>query len=36
MEFMAQGGTEFACMSTTASQEVAAKFAISKCPLIFK
>ena len=36
MELMKQGGTEFACMSTTASQKVAVNFATSKCPLIFK
>lgn len=36
MEFLKKGGTEFACMSTTASEDVASKFAQSKCPLIFK
>jgi hypothetical protein len=36
MEFMQKGGTEFACMSTSASQEIAVTFAASACPLIFK
>ena len=36
MEFMAQGGTEFACLSTSASPEIARKFADSECPLVFK
>ena len=36
MEFLSHGGTEFACMSTTACRETALKFATSKCPLIFK
>ena len=36
MEFMQKGGTEFACMSTSASQAIAVKFAASACPLIFK
>ena len=35
-EFMQKGGTEFACMSTSASQAIAVKFAASACPLIFK
>jgi hypothetical protein len=36
-EFMLQGGTDFACVSTTASQEVAVKqFAASALPLVFK
>ena len=34
--YVSAGGTEFACMSTTASKEVAISFAKSKCPLIFK
>jgi hypothetical protein len=36
MEFMSKGGTEFACVSTSASQAVAAQFAMSALPLIFK
>jgi hypothetical protein len=36
MQFMAQGGTEFACLSTSASPEIACKFADSECPLVFK
>ena len=36
MEFMQKGGTEFACMSTSASQDVAVNFALSALPLIFK
>jgi hypothetical protein len=35
-QFVAQGGTEYACMSTSASKDVACNFAISKCPLVFK
>lgn len=35
-DFLASGGTEFACMSTSSSETIAAKFALSKCPLIFK
>ena len=35
-QFVAQGGTEYACMSTSASQGVACDFAISDCPLVFK
>jgi len=35
-EFMQQGGTEFACLSTTSSPNVARLFAESGCPLIFK
>ena len=33
---MKKGGTDIACMSTTASKEVALKYAASKCPLVFK
>jgi len=36
LEFMEKGGTEFACMSTSASVDIAITFAASKCPLIFK
>ena len=36
LDFLQHGGTEFACMSTTASLQVAVGFAASKCPLIFK
>jgi hypothetical protein len=36
MEFLDKGGTEFACLSTSASQEVAVNFAASTLPLIFK
>jgi protein-L-isoaspartate O-methyltransferase len=36
MEFLTNGGTEFACMSTSKSDKVAESFAKSKCPLIFK
>lgn len=35
-EFMLHGGAEMACMSTTASRQVAELFADSKCPLLFK
>ena len=35
-EFLQQGGTEFGCLSTTASKDVAANFAASEVPLIFK
>jgi hypothetical protein len=35
-EFFAHGGTEYACMSTSASKDVACNFALSKCPLVFK
>lgn len=35
-DFMKQGGTEFACMSTSASQDIAVEFATSQHPLIFK
>lgn len=35
-EFRRSGGTEFACMSTSASQEVAVDFAESKAPMILK
>ena len=35
-DFFARGGTEFACMSTSASQAVACDFAASRFPLIFK
>ena len=33
---MQKGGTEFACLSTSASPEIARKFADSECPLVFK
>ena len=36
MEFMQKGGTEFACISTSAKQEIAVNFAMSALPLIFK
>ena len=36
MEFLQKGGTEFACLSTSASQEIAVNFAVSALPLIFK
>ena len=36
MEFMQKGGTEFACISTSAKQEIAVNFAVSALPLIFK
>ena len=36
MEFLQQGGTEFACLSTSASKDVAVNFAVSELPLIFK
>ena len=36
MEFLQQGGTEFACLSTTASKDIAINFAVSALPLIFK
>lgn len=36
MDFIRKGGTEFACMSTSASEDVALTFARSECPLIFK
>ena len=36
MEFLDKGGTEFACLSTSASQEIAVNFATSQLPLIFK
>merc|ERR1712176_1427671 len=36
-QFLAQGGTDFACVSTTAAQEVAVlNFALSALPLVFK
>merc|ERR1711920_551968 len=35
-KFFQMGGTEMACMSTTMSQDVAANFAASSCPLILK
>jgi hypothetical protein len=35
-EFCEQGGTEFACLSTTASKEVAVAFASSAMPLLLK
>lgn len=34
--FFASGGTEFACMSTSLSQEVAIDFALSSSPMILK
>ena len=36
MQFMATGGTEFACLSTSANQAVAVNFAVSNLPLVFK
>ena len=36
MEFMQKGGTEFACISTSAKQEIAVNFAVSALPLVFK
>lgn len=36
MEFMQKGGTEFGCLSTSASKDVATNFAASALPLIFK
>lgn len=36
MEFLQKGGTEFACLSTSASQQVAVQFAASYLPLVFK
>jgi len=36
MEFLQKGGTEFACLSTSASKDVAVNFAVSELPLIFK
>ena len=36
MEFMAQGGTEYACLSTSESAQIARQFADSVCPLVFK
>lgn len=35
-EFLKSGGTEFACMSTSTSQETAIDFAESKAPMIIK
>jgi hypothetical protein len=36
-EFLMQGGTELACLSTSESEDVAFKtFADSECPLLFK
>ena len=35
-KFSVEGGTEYACMSTSASKDVACNFAISQCPLVFK
>lgn len=34
--FLTSGGTEFACMSTSLSQEIAIDFALSKAPMILK
>ena len=36
MEFLQKGGTEFACLSTSASKDVAVNFAVSELPLVFK
>ena len=36
MEFLQKGGTEFACLSTSASKDVAVNFAVSALPLVFK
>jgi len=36
MEMVRRGGTEYACMSASASKDVAVGFAESDCPLIFK
>ena len=36
MEFLQKGGTEFACLSTSASKDVAVMFAKSSLPLVFK
>ena len=37
MEFLSHGGTEFACMSTTASPAIAARFAKTGAnPMLFK
>ena len=36
MGFLQTGGTEFACLSTSASQEAAVRFAASGLPLVFK
>ena len=36
MEFLKSGGTEFACLSTSASKDVAFNFAKSALPLVFK
>ena len=36
MEFLQNGGTEFACLSTSASKDVAVNFAVSELPLVFK
>ena len=36
MEFLKNGGTEFACLSTSASRDVAFTFAQSALPLVFK
>ena len=36
MEFMQKGGTEFACISTSAKQDIAVNFAMAALPLIFK
>jgi hypothetical protein len=35
-EFLDEGGTEFACLSTSASKDVAVNFAVSALPLVFK
>jgi len=35
-EFMEQGGSDLGCMSTSVSKDVAASFAKSDCPLIFR
>jgi hypothetical protein len=36
MEFLQKGGTEFACLSTSESKDVAVNFAVSELPLVFK
>ena len=36
MEFLKNGGTEFACLSTSASKDIAFNFAKSALPLVFK
>lgn len=36
MEFQLRGGTEFGCLSASASKEVAVGFAMSELPMVFK